>query len=272
MKKILGIIILVILIIGVISIILIKRFDYSLGSGGITVKPGTVNANVPGSTANSVLYVDSALNLANDSDLTFNGSILTANFASTTAITTSGTASTTDQVFSAMSVNSVLFAGTDGKLTQDNANFYWNNSSNRLGIGTTSPATALDVNGTITQLTVKSCTLGLTTDALGSITGCAASDASLKTFINPFNYSALKLIEELNPVFYQFKNELGKNRIGFIAQEVEIILPEAVVSAGENLKGVDPNAINALLVKAIQEQQKEIDELKKEIGELKVVE
>ena len=44
---------------------------------------------------------------------------------------------------------SVLFAGAAGVLAQDNANLFWDDTNNRLGIGTTSPAQKLDVNGTI---------------------------------------------------------------------------------------------------------------------------
>jgi hypothetical protein len=41
---------------------------------------------------------------------------------------------------------SVIFAGPTGALSQDNANFYWNDSTDALGIGTTPAATAvLDV-------------------------------------------------------------------------------------------------------------------------------
>ena len=42
---------------------------------------------------------------------------------------------------------SVLFAGTSGVLAQDNANYFWDNTNKRLGIGTASPAYLLDVNG-----------------------------------------------------------------------------------------------------------------------------
>jgi len=42
---------------------------------------------------------------------------------------------------------SVLFAGTGGLLSQDNTNFFWDNANKRLGIGTTAPATSLDVVG-----------------------------------------------------------------------------------------------------------------------------
>ncbi len=40
---------------------------------------------------------------------------------------------------------SVLFVGSGGVLAQDNANLYWDDTENRLGIGTNSPQTSLDV-------------------------------------------------------------------------------------------------------------------------------
>ena len=43
---------------------------------------------------------------------------------------------------------SVLFAGTSGVLQQDNANLFWDDSNNRLGIGTATPSFKLDVVGT----------------------------------------------------------------------------------------------------------------------------
>jgi hypothetical protein len=44
---------------------------------------------------------------------------------------------------------SVVFAGAGGIISQDNANFFYDSTNHRLGIGTTGPAYALDVNGTI---------------------------------------------------------------------------------------------------------------------------
>jgi len=40
---------------------------------------------------------------------------------------------------------SVLFAGTSGVLQQDNANLFWDDTNNRLGIGTTTPTCTLDI-------------------------------------------------------------------------------------------------------------------------------
>ncbi len=43
----------------------------------------------------------------------------------------------------------ILFAGTNGLISQDNNNLYWDDTNNRLGIGTNSPLYNLDVNGAI---------------------------------------------------------------------------------------------------------------------------
>src|SRR3990167_3989719 len=43
---------------------------------------------------------------------------------------------------------SVLFVDSDTQIAQDNANLFWDDSNNRLGIGTTAPAVKLDVQAT----------------------------------------------------------------------------------------------------------------------------
>ena len=71
-------------------------------------------------------------------DLTVGGSGLTVG---TTAIT-SGT------------IGRVLFQGT-GNVLQQSANLFWDNTNNRLGIGTSSPSFSLDVNGGLRTLGVS---------------------------------------------------------------------------------------------------------------------
>jgi hypothetical protein len=44
-------------------------------------------------------------------------------------------------------LGSVLFAGTSGYHTEDNANLFWDDTNNRLGIGTASPSMKLHVVG-----------------------------------------------------------------------------------------------------------------------------
>lgn len=60
-----------------------------------------------------------------------------------------------DNILSA-TLGSILFAGTNGALTQNNANLFWDNTNNRLGIGTTSPQTTVQIhNITSSQLYIS---------------------------------------------------------------------------------------------------------------------
>lgn len=50
-------------------------------------------------------------------------------------------------ITTALTTGSVGFIGASGALLQDNANFFWDDTNNRLGIGTNTPTTAIDVFG-----------------------------------------------------------------------------------------------------------------------------
>ena len=63
-------------------------------------------------------------------------------------INTTSSPTFTGLTLSDLTAGSVLFAGTGGFVSQDNSNFYWNNTSNRLGIGTSSPSVPLTVKAT----------------------------------------------------------------------------------------------------------------------------
>jgi hypothetical protein len=65
----------------------------------------------------------------------FDGTIALVGSVATLTITT------------ALTTGSVGFIGASGALLQDNANFFWDDTNNRLGIGTNAPTTALDVFG-----------------------------------------------------------------------------------------------------------------------------
>lgn len=115
------------------------------------------------------------------------------------------------------------------------------------------------------------------------------SDARLKKDIAPLT-NGLDAVMKLRPVTYNWINPKdGKgNEIGFIAQEVEKVIPQAVVHSvvsEESLKikrennrpipaitdpyGMKYNELIPVLTKAIQEQQAQIEELKREIEQLK---
>lgn len=99
------------------------------------------------------------------------------------------------------------------------------------------------------------------------------SDRSLKTNIKPLQNS-LDRVLKLKGVSFDWKEEATgileiKEDVGFIAQEVQEVIPELVRKNENGLLSLRDKGITALLVEAVKEQQKQIEDLKKEIEELK---
>jgi hypothetical protein len=106
----------------------------------------------------------------------------------------------------------------------------------------------------------------------GQVAWTAASDSRIKKNIVNSNYG-LSTVLKLRPVEYNLiSNDL--KQVGFIAQEVQKLVPEVVtgkegdLSKGEIL-GITYSNLVPVLTKAIQEQQKQIEELKALILSLK---
>lgn len=53
-----------------------------------------------------------------------------------------------------------------------------------------------------------------------------------------------------------------------LAQDVEAVLPEAVVSSDDGDKSVDYSCLTPVLIEALKEQQKQINELKTQVERL----
>jgi hypothetical protein len=106
--------------------------------------------------------------------------------------------------------------------------------------------------------------------ASGDITADAfiyASDVNLKENIATLENSLDKVIS-LEGVSFTWKDN-GKTEIGLIAQDVEKVVPELVVTGNNDLKAVKYGNIVALLIEAVKEQQEEIDELRMELDSIK---
>jgi hypothetical protein len=93
-----------------------------------------------------------------------------------------------------------------------------------------------------------------------------ASDIAFKENIIDLRYG-LDEVMLIQPRAFDMKTD-GSHQIGFVAQEIEDIVPE-VVSGEEGQKGISYGTITAVLVKAIQEQQAVINKLALDIDELK---
>ncbi len=133
-------------------------------------------------------------------------------------------------------------------------------SGRSVGIRTTSPAYPLDVNGNVR--------VSGNITATGTIT--ASSDERLKKDFEPIT-GALDKILKMTGVFFKWKDgaKSPSRQVGFKAQEIEKILPEAVSSTVDGYKTVAYGNISAVLVEAIKEQQKMLKELQAENAELK---
>ena len=81
--------------------------------------------------------------------------------------------------------------------------------------------------------------------------------------------SILSRVLRLRPVTYKYKKPRpGLPDAGFIAQEVEELFPEAVTEK-DGHKAIYYSHFGVIAVKAIQEQQEQIDVLKRELEELR---
>ena len=113
-----------------------------------------------------------------------------------------------------------------------------------LGVGTSASGTAGEITASV------------------KVTSAAffySSDAALKEDIQTIE-NPLEKVQALRGVSYKWK-DTGRKDIGLVADEVQKVLPE-LVAEGEH-KTMDYGHMIGLLVEAIKEQQKEIEELKK---------
>ena len=127
------------------------------------------------------------------------------------------------------------------------------NTAGYVGIGMTNPSYKLDVNGTIHANNVSE-----------------VSDARLKRDISSID-NALEKITSLRGINFKWIDEENDDnfQIGVIAQDVEDVFPEVVLTDEQGYKSVAYGKLVAPLIEAIKEQQEQIEALKKEIEELK---
>ncbi len=134
-----------------------------------------------------------------------------------------------------------------------------------VGIGVSSPAVQFHTTSNVRFAGLTSIT-DLRTDADGDLFN--GSDFNLKNSIDTINFG-LQDVLKLKPVQFNW-NDISRNlneykNLGFIAQDVMDVIPNAASSMGDGDMQVDYNAIVATLTKAIQEQQALIKALEQRI-------
>jgi hypothetical protein len=99
-----------------------------------------------------------------------------------------------------------------------------------------------------------------------------SSDIRVKKNVSDLQDGLAKIMK-LRAVRYDSKTDLkakgpGKH-LGFIGQEMEKVIPELVSTDNRGYKSIAYGDLTIVLTKAVQEQQKEIEDLKSEIQKLK---
>jgi len=143
-------------------------------------------------------------------------------------------------------------------------------ASGNVGIGTTTPAQKLEVCGNakvVGQIIANSSNLS------AGVT--CSSDIRYKKDITPLT-NALSNVMQLRGVNYFWKTKEfpekqfpDTKQIGFIAQELEKVYPEVVFTDKDGYKSVDYSRLTPILVEAIKEQQKIIQQLQEENAQTK---
>lgn len=212
-------------------------------TSGMIADLSIVNADVSSSAA--IAY----------SKLNLNGSIVNSDISASAAISISKLSAST---ISGISLGNNLNNLTAGSYITYNSGTTYNGSASRtIGVAGTTANTAntlvaRDASGDFSAGDISCANLTATFDINST------SDINLKTNIHTVE-NALDTVSQLRGVSFDWKETEGSS-YGVIAQELEEVLPE-LVKTGEN-KSVNYNGIIGVLIEAIKELKKEVEELK----------
>jgi hypothetical protein len=97
----------------------------------------------------------------------------------------------------------------------------------------------------------------------------SGSDVRIKKDITPVK-DALTNVKKLNPTSFHYTNQDSTDKLhyGFIAQEVEAIYPDLVYTKEDGIKGIAYQEFASIAIKAIQEQQQQIETQQAQIDAL----
>ena len=153
-------------------------------------------------------------------------------------------------------VTATSFVGNGSGLTGTGSTVFNNTTTNQEFF----PLFTATTSGTITASGISTSKLKYN-PSTGTVTATdfdALSDENYKKNVITVN-NALNKVEKLRGVSFDWK-ENGRSSYGVIAQELQKVLPELV--HGDNPKTVNYNGIIGVLIEAIKELKKEVEDLK----------
>ena len=153
---------------------------------------------------------------------------------------------------------------TDSKYLRSNAN------DTATGIISITNNTATNATDTGALVVTGGVGIGGALNVGGDVVAYASSDERLKDNIELIS-NPIEKVQSLKGVTWNWNDKADELQqslpnVGVIAQDVEKVLPELVKDRDNGYKGVDYAKLTGLLIEAIKEQQKQIDDLKSQIG------
>ena len=265
---------------------------YQDGDGTIdlVVDDMTANDNTQLSDAQvrSKLSAGSGISYNNSTGVITNSSTNTDTLPSAgTGISVSGATVTNTGVTSIVAGSRISISGGTGAVTvtasSQTDNNFTTTLKNKLD-GIASGATAINntnqltngagfvtssgfVNGSGNALTASTGTFNGAITSTGDITAFYSSDMALKENFSPIS-QALQKVGLISGYEFDWKDHkdplvIGKGHdVGIIAQEVEKVLPEVVMTRTNGKKAVNYSKIIPLLIESIKELKTELDDLK----------
>ena len=233
----------------------------TLTGGTVPIGSGGTGATSAGA-ARTALGVDAA-GTDNSTDVTLAGSY--------DYITISGQAITRNQINLTTDVTGVL---PSANLDADTAHL----SGTQTFSGAKTFSAAVNISNSTASTTKTTGALVVTggvgvSGALnvgGDVVAYASSDERLKDNIELIS-NPIEKVQSLKGVTWNWNenaDELQQSlpNVGVIAQDVEKVLPQLVTDRDSGFKGVDYAKLTGLLIEAIKDQQKQIDELKSKLS------
>lgn len=164
-------------------------------------------------------------------------------------------------------------------ISNSNAQFYNLTANNTLTVDSTATLNGtVNINGNLIYfdgnvITFTYATMAVNNINVGNNITCnntvtantfnATSDATLKTNIAPIE-NPLAILEKITGVSFNWKDS-KESAEGVLAQDVEQVLPNAVVTNEDGKKSVSYNNLVGVLIEAVKGQQKQINELKEKL-------
>ena len=139
-------------------------------------------------------------------------------------------------------------------------------SSGNVGIGTTTPAQALEVNGEIQVDSLASASSTNLCISSNVISSCSSS-IRYKENVNSASFG-LQEVEAMRPVTFKWKGR-AESDFGFIAEEVAKINPLFVTYKNGMIEGVKYPQLTAVLVNAVKQLKAVDDAQARQIADLK---